>query len=68
MLAYDKHMNFVLAECEEFRTVKVGPISRNKEEGGGSVLIIYRAKRQKTPTLQKPLLLFSKSERSVWSF
>lgn len=24
MLAYDKHMNFVLAETEEFRTVKVG--------------------------------------------
>lgn len=28
MLAYDKHMNFVLAECEEFRTVKVRGISR----------------------------------------
>ncbi|RSH82566.1 uncharacterized protein EHS24_007548 [Apiotrichum porosum] len=40
MLAYDKHMNFVLAECEEFRTIKG---KKTKEHAAG----------EPTPTVQQ---------------
>jgi small nuclear ribonucleoprotein B and B' len=42
MLAYDKHMNFVLAECEEFRTVKA---KKTKDHPAGEPAPTQQQKR-----------------------